>query len=135
MRLAAAFLVVAHDEDMAARMAEYALAIYWKFRKRPEQLVLYVGDAPLRMKGQFWGFECRILDIREFDGAGLLESERLQENVIAILLRPADKRGVLRWILQRIASANPAERSRALAGLFVLAKLRRFCKRRRRKCP
>lgn len=115
-----------NDDDMAARMAEYALAIYWQFRKRPEQLVLYVGDAPLRMKGRFWDFECRIVDIRAFDGTALLESERLEDNVIAILMRVANERKALRRILQQIASAEPAARSQAMAGLLVLARLRRL---------
>lgn len=116
----------ANDEDMAMRMAEYALAIYRNFRKRPEQLVLYVGEAPLRMLGRFWEFECRIVDIRQFDSGPLLESDCLEDNVIAVLLRLTNRRAALRTILQRIAGAEPAERSRALVALFVLARLRRL---------
>ena len=58
-----------NDSDMARRMLEYALAIYGQYRRRPEQLVLYTGEAPMRMAGRFveFGFDCRIADIREFD--------------------------------------------------------------------
>ena len=38
-----------NDADMALRMAEYALAVYRHFRQFPQQIVLYVGGAPLRM--------------------------------------------------------------------------------------
>ena len=38
-----------HDKTMALRMAEYALAIYRLFGKFPRQVVLYVGELPLKM--------------------------------------------------------------------------------------
>jgi len=43
-----------NDPDMALRMAEYALRIYREFRVFPRQIVLYVGEAGMRMAG-CWG--------------------------------------------------------------------------------
>src|SRR5437588_462964 len=37
-----------NDPAMGLRMAEYALAIYDRFKRMPEQMVLYVGKAPVR---------------------------------------------------------------------------------------
>ncbi len=39
-----------NDPCMALRMAEYAWAIYKQFGRFPEQIVLYVGEAPMRMR-------------------------------------------------------------------------------------
>lgn len=38
-----------NDADMALRMAEYALALHRRFGQFPQQVVLYLGKAPLRM--------------------------------------------------------------------------------------
>ena len=115
-----------NDPDMALRMAEYALAIYRQFRRRPEQMVLYAGEAPLRMSPRFWEFECRMVDIRDLDGKPLLESGGLEDNIISILMRSPDSRAAARRILQRIALAEPAERATALAELYILAGLRQM---------
>ncbi|HVW83075.1 MAG TPA: hypothetical protein VHB50_00260, partial [Bryobacteraceae bacterium] len=96
-----------NDADMAIRMAEYALMIFRGFRRFPEQVVLYVGEPPLRMEDRIAGtrvsFACRMVDIRELDGERLLESPRLEDNVIAILAKLNDQRSAVRRILGRIA--------------------------------
>ena len=38
-----------NDPQMAIRMAIYAFSIYERFGRLPRQMVLYVGEAPLRM--------------------------------------------------------------------------------------
>jgi hypothetical protein len=38
-----------HDALMALRMAEYMLHVWRLYGRFPRQIVLYVGDAPLRM--------------------------------------------------------------------------------------
>src|ERR1700735_5567838 len=57
---------------MALRMLEYAAAIHRQFGRFPQQVVLYVGEAPLRMKNRIAGphleFVCRMVDIRSLDG-------------------------------------------------------------------
>jgi hypothetical protein len=88
-----------NDSNMALRMAEYSLAICRRFRRFPSQMVLYVGERPLRMKtnvaGPHLSFECRMVDIREFDGEAWLASERVEDNVFAILMRFADQRSAI----------------------------------------
>ncbi len=117
---------------MALRMADYSIAIYRQFGRFPEQVVLYVGEAPLRMTGNLSGpnfnFECRIVDIRELDGERLLESDRIEDNVIALLARVNDQRDAVKRILSRIAAGDPARRGRVLAGFMILAGLRKLGK-------
>jgi hypothetical protein len=120
----------AHDAGMALRMMEYSAAVCREFGRFPEQIVRYVGEPRLRMSGTLSGpnfsFECRMLDIRELDGESLLESERIEDNIISVLARVRDQRAAVRRILDRIASGDPAERGKALAAFVILAGLRRL---------
>jgi hypothetical protein len=115
---------------MALRMLEYSLAIHRKFHRFPDQMVLYVGNAPLRMKGRLaapkLSFEYRLVDIRELDGETLLASGRLEDNVIAILTRLRNEREAVQRILGRIAASQPSVRAEALAELTILAGLRKL---------
>ena len=65
-------------------MLEYCLAIHRKFGRFPEQIVPYVGNAPLRMKNRLaaplLSFEYKLVDIRELDGEPLFASESLEDN-------------------------------------------------------
>lgn len=113
---------------MVLRMAEYALAICRRFDRFPAQIVLYVGKAPLRMPAGIDGphlkYHCRFADIRELDGEKLLGSDRLSDNIIAILARLEDERGAVRRVLERIAAAPEANRYVALKELIILVGLR-----------
>ena len=59
--------------DMARRQAEYYLGLHRRFDEHVEQVVLYVGEAPMRVRTQFktvaMRFEFRLLDIRDFPAA------------------------------------------------------------------
>jgi len=116
--------------DMALRMLEYSVAIRRKFRRFPRQIVLYVGNGPLRMKRWLKGpglrYRCRVMDFRELDAEPLLASASLGDNVIGILARLHDERDAVQRILGRIAASPPAERATSLGELFILAGLRRL---------
>jgi hypothetical protein len=119
-----------NEAAMALRMAEYYLGVFRLFGKFPRQVLLYVGEAPLRMSSELRGpdlsFRYRALDIRDLDGDRLIESEEVGDNVIAILARLRDDRGAIRKIIGKIASLAPAERAAALSQLLILAGLRRL---------
>lgn len=119
-----------HDGSMALRMMEYSAAVFRQFGRFPEQVVLYVGRAPLRMTGRLAGpnfsFECRMVDIRELDGERLLASERIEDNIISVLTRVSDQREAVRCILGRIASGDPGDRGPAFAGFMIIAGLRQL---------
>ena len=115
---------------MALRMLEYSSAIYRIYGRFPEQAVLYVGNAPLRMKDTLKGpklsFECSMTDIRELDSEPLLASRNLDDNVLAILFRLADETVAVKRILVSIAQHDPAQRAAAIAELMILAGLRKL---------
>ena len=61
-----------NDSAMALRMAEYSLGIFRLFGRFPRQLLLYVGEPPLRMENELRGpavsFRYEAVDIRSLDG-------------------------------------------------------------------
>ena len=59
--------------------------------------------------------------MREF-----LKSDRIGDNVIAVLARVRDERAAVKRILNRIAEADPGVRSSALAAFLLLAGLRKI---------
>jgi hypothetical protein len=117
-----------NEADMLIRLAEYALAIYRRFRRWPAQIALYVGEAPLHMpsvvENEFFSFRCRMVDIRSLEAEPLLASELLEDNIIAVLMHSVSPREAVRRILQRIAASEPAKRRIALRELAILAGLR-----------
>jgi hypothetical protein len=119
-----------NDPDMALRMAEYYLHIYRQFRKPPKQIVLYVGEAKLRMSAALrepnFAFQYTLLDFRDLDGAALLESSQIEDNLLAILARLQDQRAAVRQILARIASLDEPARHAAFAQFLIISGLRRL---------
>ena len=117
-----------NQSGMALRMLEYAAAIHRQFRRFPQQVVLYVGEAPLRMKGHIAGpqlaFSCKMVDIRSLDGDALIASAHVEDNVIAVLARLHNRREAVKRILSGIAECEPRRRAEALAELMLLAGLR-----------
>jgi hypothetical protein len=115
-----------NDPAMPMRQMEYALGIWKALKQWPQQIVLYVGPEPMRMAEEFRGYRYRIIDVSLIDAEPLLASERLEDNVIAVLFRLTDQRAALRRILDCIAQADPGRRAEAAKGLFVLAGLRKL---------
>jgi hypothetical protein len=115
-----------NDAAMPMRQMEYALGLWKALRKWPQQIVLYVGYEPMRMLEEFHGYRYRIIDVSVMDAEPLLASERVEDNVIAVLFRLTDQRAALRRILDRIAQAEQGKRAEAAKGLFILAGLRRL---------
>jgi len=119
-----------NDELMAVRMADYGLRVYRQKRVFPEQVVLYLGEAPVRMKDRLelsrLSFRYRLVDIRDLDGERLLDSDAIGDNIIAILARVRDLHEAIRRVLRRIPALEPARRGRMLRLLMVVAGLRRL---------
>jgi Domain of unknown function (DUF4351) len=121
-----------NDAAMSLRMAEYSLGIYRLFGQFAQQVLLYVGEPPLRMSDELRGpdvlFRYRVIDIRTLDGDCLIESDEVGDNVIAILARLRDHREAVRRIVARIARLPVTERDTAMGQLLVLAGLRRLAR-------
>lgn len=119
-----------NDRDMALRMIEYALLIYRLFRRFPKQIVLYVGDSPLRMDDSWneadLAFHYTLVDVRDLDSEALLASPHIEDNLLAILTRLRDQTGTVRQILRRIADLEEPERRSAFAQFLIISGLRRL---------
>lgn len=119
-----------NDRKMPYRMAEYYLAIYRQVERHPLQIVIYVGDDPLRMKAELatpaMTHRYQLFDIRTVDSRVLLDSPEMDDNMLAILTRLSDERRAIRQILGSIASREPGERAAALEQFIVLATLRKL---------
>ncbi len=122
-----------NDSEMALRMAEYALGIYRKFGKLPRQIMLYVGQAALAMNPVLEGaeegrtgfaFRYTLVDARNLESGPLLDSEHVQDNVLAILTRLQDRARAIRQILERISAAEEPARQTLLAQFLILSGLR-----------
>jgi hypothetical protein len=117
-----------NDPTMPLRMAEYYLRVYRLFSRFPQQILVYVGDAPLRMgtelRGPALSYSYRIVDIRDLNGERLLDSPRVGDNIVAILTRLPDLRASVNRVMERIAGLGPGEREAALQRLLILAGLR-----------
>ena len=117
---------------MPFRMIEYCLGVQRLFGQFPRQVLLYVGEAPMRMESKLRGpdlsFEYRLIDIRTLNGERLLESRDVGDNVIAILAQLRDHKEAVHRIVGRIAGLAAAERETALAQLTILAGLRHLAR-------
>jgi hypothetical protein len=117
-----------NDPDMPLRMAEYCLRVRRNFRKFPQQILVYLGNAPLKMESELNGpkltYSYRIVDIRDLDGERLLASPEVGDNIVAILTSLPDRRATIRRIVQRIAGLGPGQQEAMLRRLSILAGLR-----------
>ena len=117
-----------NDPKMALRMMDYWVQVCRLYERFPRQILLYVGDADMRMESGLaapnvsFGYEA--VDIRDLDGDKLLESADTGDNVIAVLAHLKDRLEAVRSILARIAGLEPAKRDLAFKQLVMLAGLR-----------
>jgi hypothetical protein len=117
-----------NDGAMPLRMAEYCLRIYRHMQRLPRQIVLYVGREAPRMAAELVGpqqsFRYHLMDIREMDGEALAASDRLGDNVIAILTRLRSHRGTVKDIVRKVSEMGDDARGFYLQALLELAGLR-----------
>jgi hypothetical protein len=113
---------VKNDPVMARRQAEYYLGFHRLLGEHVEQIVLYMGREPLRMRPVFetpaMRYEFQLLDIREVDGEPLLASEDWGDNILALLTQ-VDQERVLQRVEQQLRKLKGEEQETA-ARLFVI---------------
>jgi len=119
-----------NDATIPRRMAEYYLKIDHRFARFATQVVLYVGQAPLTMAAEYRSpkmrHSFRMADVRELDGASLLRSPWIGDNIIAVLTRLPDSRRTVHEVLERIAELEEGARQTALDRLAIVAGLRKL---------
>jgi hypothetical protein len=71
-------------------------------------------------------FRYTLVDIRELDGAVLLASDRVEDNLLAILTRLRDRSAAIRQILVRIANLEEPARRAAFARFLIISGVKRL---------
>lgn len=91
-----------NDSEIGRRALDYYVGCLRLYNEEVDPVVLYVGKEPLRMKPVFktkkLTFEFRILDIRDFDGEPLLNSDDLADQMLALLTNADKERVIARGI-------------------------------------
>lgn len=122
-----------NDKDMPYREGIYCLLLGQKYRRRVRQVVLYVGQAKMRMEDHVDLGETKaaytLMDIREIDARKLMASGRPGDLALAMLAGGGPEQ-VLE-IAKRADGLRGAERQRVLSQLVLLSGLRRLTGRLR----
>jgi len=118
----------ANDKDMAYRAGIYCVLLGHKYRCRVRLVVLYIGQAKMRMAAGVDLGETKIayglLDIRTLEAEALMASGRPGDLALAMLANGGPERVV--EIVRRTSELGGAERQRALAQMVLLCGLRRL---------
>ncbi len=121
-----------NDPLMVWRMLEYLVAIFKRYGSVPRQVVLYMGNEPLRMANSVafasLQFQFEIIDLGELDAEELLASPHISDVVLAILCRKPDPAIRLQRIIARIRNLEPEQRKRAARQLLILSMKRQLAK-------
>src|SRR5205814_1131490 len=118
----------ANDKDMPYRVGIYCLLLGQKYRRRVRQVVLYVGQAKMRMEDHVDLGETksayRLMDIRDMDARKLMASGRPGDLALAMLAGggPAN----MLEIAKQANGLKGADRQRVLSQLVLLSGLRRL---------
>lgn len=117
------------EANMPWRMLEYYPPIRREYGQPPIQIVLYVGEEAINIASSIeedrLSYSYDAIDIREFDGEPLIESDSLADNLIAILCRVDDIREASQRILEKLSQLPGKEAKDAVAKLLILSKLRK----------
>lgn len=109
-----------NDPKMAVRMLEYCVHVLKLFNRYPTQVVLYVGDPPAKLDTALHGprldYSYRLVDVRDLNGEQLLNSQRVDDNIVALLTRVSDQRRAVQLVLQRMRHCRRASVSQYWIG-------------------
>ncbi len=116
-------------EKFAVRNLIYLGLLIRDYDRLPVQIVFWIGPGKVGVTGGLdfppaLTYHYRVIDVREIDAELLIDSERVEESIFAILCKLSDQRKAVARILRQI-SRLPIERQReAIAQLLILSGLR-----------
>ena len=115
--------LVAWLENDCWRMLDYYVQLCQQSDLPPLQVVLYLGEGPMRMGARLehpkLRFEYQAIDIRDFNGDDLAGSSMPGDIVLAVLCPTPEPRASIRKILERLLAFPPNERQRAIRLLLI----------------
>ena len=116
------------DKSMPKRMLQYALLIEQVHGKFPIQCVLYIGEKdieiPNGIKTKHLNYNFDVKNIKEIDCSLLIESEDINDNVLAILCNVKDIDRLLSRLNKKLMNLDNKKREDYLRKIFYLLRLR-----------
>ncbi|MBF0565316.1 MAG: hypothetical protein HQK89_08740 [Nitrospirae bacterium] len=117
-----------NDGTMLSRMYIYSAFIYYKFKKLPVQVVLYVGNKPMRMANRISDghipFFYNLVNIKDIDCKELLSGTKPEDSVLSILCKTQDIDGTIKRILDNLSVLPQRQREDYIKKLLILSDLR-----------
>ncbi|MCG6553535.1 MAG: Yae1 family protein [Candidatus Magnetominusculus sp. LBB02] len=115
-----------NDKDMLKRMYLYSALVYNQFEILPRQVLLYVGNRPLDMKNAVGSYSYELLDIRDINCSELLQSEKPEDVVLAILCQSDNIDVTIAKILEKLSRLPLRARKDYILKLLYLSDLRKL---------
>jgi len=118
-----------NEKEMPFRMLEYYLLIRSKFKtNKITQMVLYVGKnnltMPNKIKENLLNFEYLQKDIKNFDCEKLLNSDDLDDKILAVLCNIQNQDKYLNTIIKELINLNEKEKKDYVKKLLSLSRYR-----------
>ncbi len=117
-----------NDKNMPLRMIKYALLIYEKYKIYPKQLVLYIGDkklnTPNHLNFEKLNYYYDVKNIKDFDCSKLIDSQNIDDNIIAVLCNVKDIDKLFAKLQQKLYNLPDKKREDYLRKFFYLLRLR-----------
>ncbi|MEO5358671.1 MAG: hypothetical protein H7844_15430 [Nitrospirae bacterium YQR-1] len=118
--------IMSNPEKMLKRMYVYNALIFNDFDRLPRQILLYVGDKPLNIENTMGEYSFEIINIKDINCAELLESNKPEDVVLAILCKSGNMDVTITKILEKLSVLPLKERKDYILKLFYLSDLRKL---------
>jgi hypothetical protein len=107
-------------------MFVYNALIFNDFDRLPRQILLYVGDKPLNIENTMGDYSFEIINIKDINCAELLESDKPEDVVLAILCKSGNMDVTIAKILEKLSVLPIKARKDYILKLFYLSDLRKL---------
>jgi len=117
-----------NDKNMPKRMLKYLSLIYDNYETLPLQVVLYIGEEKINIKnyidGEYLNFSYIVKNIQDIDCIELIESDNINDNVLALLCNIKNFDKILSKLKDKLSKIEPKQREDYLRKVFYLLRLR-----------
>ncbi|MEO5357226.1 MAG: hypothetical protein H7844_08005 [Nitrospirae bacterium YQR-1] len=118
--------IMSNPEKMLKRMFLYNALIFHHYDRLPRQILLYVGDRPLNIENKIGNYSFEIINIKDIDCSELLESNKPEDIVLAILCKSGNMDVTLAKILEKLSVLPLKDREDYIMRLLYLSDLRKL---------
>ncbi|MBF0343803.1 MAG: hypothetical protein HQL06_06185 [Nitrospirae bacterium] len=118
------------DKSITKRMYEYSALINSQFDRLPLQTLLYIGDKEISaidsLTSRDVHYSYRYLDMKKIDCCELMQSDKPEDLVLAILCKTDNVDGTIKTIVGRISVLPPKEARDYCLKLLYLSNLKKL---------